>query len=50
MVNGCAGHRAVSADVLQRFEYTRLCMGVNARIVLFSPDKTVAFDAAVKDR
>jgi thiamine biosynthesis lipoprotein len=54
LLSGCATRRADSTSTgtsgtsggLRRFEYTRLCMGVTTRIVLFSSSETEAFDAA----
>jgi thiamine biosynthesis lipoprotein len=43
--SGCAASGASGAG-LQRFEFSRLAMGVEARIVLYSPSERAAIDAA----
>ncbi len=43
---GCAGTPEAADQPLQRFEFTRLHMGVQTRIVLYAPDQPAAADAA----
>jgi thiamine biosynthesis lipoprotein len=45
VLGGCAGQRG-NAPQLERFEFTRLCMGVPTRIVTWAPSREVAVDAA----